>query len=416
MPHRMPQQQQQQQQQQQPYMPQQQPRMQQRMQRMQQQQQPQQMQRQQFERIPPIPPPLPDVGCHVLLVTGRSGQECGVLDPCVDEIASCLWHQFTRRQQQQEDGGYDDDSTDSEYDSDSAYEEEWNRGGGGALFPNRRSVSFDRAGRSPSPPPRPKKPKLTRRDDGPGAGYEEGTASKDGGDDHDDMSVCESDCDSNDDDAIVRRLAERCYHPLSRSFAAIAPCMVHVVETLSELDDVDVAMDHVVLIHRDLDTVAVSAAPLYSGGGSARVALRQDDATNSTATAGPNASSQGLSAEDRRALRRNMMMSGDWERRISRVRIVSQPFAMLPPLPQHQRHDTGCGRLPPEQQHLQDNGDFEIPTFVCHEYDPNSIRQVATILRTIAGGHARPRRPPLKPPNTMTVPSRAAVGPSSDDT
>jgi hypothetical protein len=248
-------------------------------------------------------------------------------------------------------------------------------------------------------------------------------ASKDDDDDDDSMRESGSDSDADaeeeDDDAMVRRLAERCNHPLSRSFAAIAPCMVHVVETLAELDDVDVAMDHVVLIHRDLDTVdgAASAALHPNGRGTART-TRQG--TNGTAMAGPNASSQFLSSEDRRALRRNMMMSGDWESRISRVRIVSQPFAMLPPPPQHQqhwRHDTGGGLLlPPAQQHLQDTGDFEIPTFVCHEYDPNSIRQVARILRTIAGGHARPRRPPQKPPTTLTVPSRAAVGPSSDDT
>jgi hypothetical protein len=395
----MPQPQQQQQQQPQPRMP----------HRQQQLQQPrmQQPQPQQFHRIPPIPPPLPAMGVHMLLVTGRSGQESGVLDPCVDEIASCLGRQFPQRQrQQQEDDDDGDGSTDSEYDSDSAYDEEWNRRGG-AFFPNRRSSSFDRAGRSPSPPPRPKRPKLTRRDDGTGAGHEEGTASKDGGDDHDDDddSMCESDCDSkddDDDDAMVRRLAERCCHPLSRSFAAsVAPCMVHVVETLSELDDVGVAMDHVVLIHRDLDTldVAGAALSLHPGGGSARTAHQ---GTNGTATAGPNAFSQGLSAEDRRALRRNMIMSGDWERRISRVRIANQPFATLPP-PQRQQqqhwHDTGGGLvLPPAQQHLHDNGDFEVPTFVCHEYDPNSIRQVARILRTIAGGHARPRRPPLKPP------------------
>jgi hypothetical protein len=215
---------------------------------------------------------------------------------------------------------------------------------------------------------------------------------------------------TNDDDTVVAHLAERlCRHPASGSGAAAAaaaaatsiPVTVHVVETLAELETMGVEMDHVAVIERDLDVVPVAVAP--SASGAAATAQRRHDPTNGSATS-PNANSSSsalwLSAEDRDALQRNMIVK-DWQCRVSTVRIVNRPFfagvVQPQPQPQPRRHD-GHGANEAET--------LEIPTFVCHEYDPRSIHQVARMIHKMACAPTATSPPLPLPPQRTTAPTR----------
>jgi hypothetical protein len=187
----------------------------------------------------------------------------------------------------------------------------------------------------------------------------------------------------------VARL-ERATNKQARGSRAVATSVltVHLVETLAELvslagtaceTDIIPVLDHVVLVDRHSDGVPALLPPHRR--------LRSQ-ATSKLV----------LPESDRRIVRRYVM--GPWTSRVSRVLVVDRPFSLCdacndevsdrsgragdvtatPPPAAQASEGTGPRPYHNRNQDGRVSHKEDVPTFVCHQYDPRSIRQVARIL------------------------------------